>query len=307
MAVPLTTPSELYCNSTLALDVDTGKLVWYYQHLPGDDWDSDWTQERVLFTSKFDPDPEVVKWFNPTIERGEQRDMVATVSEGGGLWVLDRGTGQFLWGISFPTDTPLFMISDVDGVTGKVSISLDTIVTGEDQEHTLCFADPKGYFPMAYHPGENAMYVPYHDSCFTRTSALATEDGHIRKAIIRPGADPNAWTGIAKVNMETGKVEYFHTQRNPTNGAVLATAGELIFWGDMNRRFRAFDAKNGDILWESIVGGIVQNSTITYAVGGKQYVAIMTGDGAGHTGKLALVPELKTPRGHNEIYVFALP
>jgi len=308
MAVPLTTPSELYCNSTLALDVDTGKLVWYYQHLPGDDWDSDWTQERVLFTSKFDPDPAVVKWFNPTIERGEQRDMVATVGEAGGLWVLDRGTGQFLWGISFPVETPLFHLSDVDGATGRVSISQDTIMTGDNQEHKVCFSNTTGYFPMAYHPGENAMYIPYHDTCVKRTSALATEDGHIRTTYIRTGADSEDWTGLAKVNMETGKVEYFHTQRNPTNGAVLATAGDLIFWGDMNRRFRAFDAKNGDILWESIVGGNVQNSTITYAVGGKQYVAIMTGDGASHSsGKYALVPELKTPRGHNSIYVFALP
>jgi alcohol dehydrogenase (cytochrome c) len=137
---------------------------------------------------------------------------------------------------------------------------------------------------------------------------LASENGHVRKAMIRPGVDPNAWTGLAKVNVETGRLEAFHTQRNPTNGAVLATAGDLIFWGDMNRRFRAFDAKTGDILWETIVGGIVQNSTITYSVGGRQFVAILTGDGASHTsGKLALVPELKTARGHNAVYVFALP
>ena len=126
--------------------------------------------------------------------------------------------------------------------------------------------------------------------------------------MIREGVDPNAWTGIAKVNMETGKMEKFHVQRNPTNGAVLATAGDLIFWGDMNRRFYAFDAKSGKVLWESIVGGIVQSSTITYAVNGKQYVAVLTGDGVSHTGaKLGLVPELKTARGHNAVYVFALP
>jgi outer membrane protein assembly factor BamB len=65
----------------------------------------------------------------------------------------------------------------------------------------------------------------------------------------------------------------------PGNGAVLATAGGLIFWGDMNRRFRAFDAKDGEILWESLLGGIVQMSTISYAVEGRQYIAVMTGDG----------------------------
>ncbi len=307
--VPLTTPSELYCNSTLALDADTGKLAWYYQHIPADDWDSDWTQERVLFTSKFDPDPKAVKWFNPTVKRGEQRDMVATVGEPGGLWVMDRGTGEFLWGIPFPsTDTPLFHIAEVDGTTGKTTIARSSVLTEDKQQHTLCFSNVKGYYPMAYHPGENALYIPYHEECFIRTGAFGTENGHNRKSIIREGVDPNAWTGIAKVNMETGKLEKFHAQRYPTNGAVLATAGDLIFWGDMNRRFYAFDSKSGKILWESIVGGIVQNSTITYAVNGKQYVAVLTGDGVAHTGgKLAHVPELKTARGHNAVYVFALP
>ncbi len=307
--VPLTTPSELYCNSTLALDADTGKLAWYYQHIPADDWDSDWTQERVLFTSKFDPDPKAVKWFNPNVKRGEQRDMVATVGEPGGLWVMDRGTGEFLWGIPFPAvDEPLFHISDVDGKTGKVSVAKNTIVTKDGEQHTICFSNARGYFPVAYHPGENALYIPYHEECFTRTADSKNANGHVRKTFIRKGVDPNAWTGIAKVNMETGKMEKFHVQHNPTNGAVLATAGDLIFWGDMNRRFYAFDAKNGKILWESIVGGIVQSSTITYSVDGKQYVAILTGDGGPHTGgKLAHVPELKTARGHNAVYVFALP
>ncbi len=306
-AVPLTTPSELYCNSTLALDVDTGKLVWYYQHVAGDDWDSDWPHERVLFSSKFDPDPKAVKWFNPNVKRGETRDMVASVGENGGLWVLDRATGEFLWAIPFPFDDPLFYISDVDGSTGKTSINPAMVLTKDKEQHTICFSDTKGYYAMAYHPGENALYIPYHDTCLTRTGALSTLNGHSFKSFIRTGADADDWTGIAKVNMETGKMEKFHAQRNPTNGAVLATAGELIFWGDMNRRFYAFDAKSGEVLWESIVGGIVQNSTITYSVNGKQYVAIMTGDGVGHTGKLALVPELKTPRGHNAVYVFALP
>ena len=235
--------------------------------------------------------------------------MVATVGEPGGLWVMDRATGEFLWGIPFPsTDTPLFHIADVDGTTGKTSIARNSVLTQDKEQHTLCFSNVKGYYPMAYHPGENALYIPYHEECYTRTGALSTENGHTRKNLIREGVDPNAWTGIAKVNMETGKMEKFHVQRNPTNGAVLATAGDLIFWGDMNRRFYAFDAKSGKVLWESIVGGIVQSSTITYAVNGKQYVAVLTGDGVSHTGaKLGLVPELKTARGHNAVYVFALP
>ena len=108
--------------------------------------------------------------------------------------------------------------------------------------------------------------------------------------------------------MATGQIQRIYTGRVPGNGAVLATAGELIFWGDLNRRFRAFDAETGKILWEQILGGIIQMSTITYSVNGKQYVAVLTGDGASGTrGPLGLLPELNPPRGHNAIYVFALP
>src|SRR6185369_17230633 len=94
---------------------------------------------------------------------------------------------------------------------------------------------------------------------------------------LRPGGDPNKSTGLAKVNVATGEIERWHLNQTPTNGAVLATASDLIFWGDINRRIRAFDADSGKILWEQIVGGVVTTSTITYAVNGKQYVAVLTG------------------------------
>jgi alcohol dehydrogenase (cytochrome c) len=89
---------------------------------------------------------------------------------------------------------------------------------------------------------------------------------------------------------------------------MLATAGDLVFWGDLNRRFKAFDADSGKVLWETIVGGIVSVSTITYAVNGRQYIAVMTGDGqTGTTRLLDQLPGFKPARGHNAIYVFALP
>jgi alcohol dehydrogenase (cytochrome c) len=99
----------------------------------------------------------------------------------------------------------------------------------------------------------------------------------------------------------------FDVGRAPGNGAVLATAGDLIFHGDMNRRFRAFDAETGKQLWETILGGNTSVSTITYAVRGKQYVAVMTGDNPKVPELSALFPEIQTPRAHNALYVFSLP
>jgi alcohol dehydrogenase (cytochrome c) len=308
-AVPLMAPAELYCNSTLALDLNTGELKWYYQHVPGDDWDADWTHERVTFTSRFDPDPDAVRWINPNIRRGEERQMIAGVGEGGGLWVLDAVNGEFLWAMPFPFDTPAFHISDIDVDTGRTIISRDTVLTRDGEFHELiCFANIRGYYPMAYHPGMNSLFIPYHDLCNNRTGALRVGNGHIRETFIRPGGDPDGWVGIARVNMETGEVNHLYTQDIPSNGAVLVTAADLVFWGDMDRRLKAIDAVNGEVLWEGIVGGIVQNSTITYAADGRQYIAVITGEGTAHTsGKIALVPGLHVARGDNTIYVFALP
>jgi len=307
-AVPLSAPSELFSNSTLALNPDTGELAWYYQHLPGDDWDSDHTHERILFRSAFKPDPKKVKWINPNIVRGHLRDMVVSVGEPGGLWVLDGASGEFLWAMPFPYDTPDFHIADIDLETGITSISRDKILTREGEEHTTCFQNTRSYWPMAYHPGKNALYVPYHDACVTRVGRLDSANGHERTTHAREGSDPDAFTGLAKINMASGEIVRLHTQRNPANGAVLLTAGDLVFWGDMSGTFYAIDADAGEILWDAIVQGIIQTSTITYAVDGKQFVAVLTGDGlSGTTGPLRVVSELKAKRRHNSIYVFALP
>src|SRR4030095_11558596 len=103
-AIGMSAPADLYSNSTVALDLQTGKLLWYYQHLPGDDWDQDYTNERIILRSTFNPDPKVVKWINPSIRRGQQYDMTVAVGEGGGLFAIDRTNGKFLWAIPFPYD-----------------------------------------------------------------------------------------------------------------------------------------------------------------------------------------------------------
>ncbi len=113
----------------------------------------------------------------------------------------------------------------------------------------------------------------------------------------RPGSDPNALTGLAKINLSTGEIMRFDVGRAPGNGAMLATAGDLVFHGDMNRRFRAFDASTGKKLWETVLGGNVSVSTMTYAVNGKQYVAVMTGNNPKVPELNAEVPEIKIQAG----------
>jgi PQQ-dependent dehydrogenase (methanol/ethanol family) len=305
-AVPRSSPSDLYSNSTVALDPETGKLSWYYQHLPGDDWDEDYTHERTLVRTRISPNPKFVKWFNPDVPRGQERDVAVMVGEGGGVFVLDRSNGQFLWATPFPFDTPNFLISNVDGKTGKTTINWDVVLKRPGDQHIVCYWNTRSFWPTAYHPGTNSLYVPYIDNCLDMTAATPTTRER-RVGVFRPGGDPNKITGLVKINLETGEMLYFNQGRAPTNGAVLATAGDLIFHGDLNRRFRAFDAATGRMLWESILGGSISSSTVTYAVNGKQYIAVMTGDSQLGPGLVAQVPELKGVRGHNAMYVFALP
>jgi alcohol dehydrogenase (cytochrome c) len=299
-------PADLYSNSTVSLDPATGKLNWYYQHLPGDDWDQDYTHERTLVRAKFNPDPKYVKWINPDVKRGEERDMAVMVGEGGGVFALDRGNGQFLWATPFPYDDPAFLIKNIDTRTGKTEINYDLVNKKLGERHTICFYNTRSFWPTAYSPNTNSLYVPYIDNCLDMTSP--SEAGPQKRIPVpQPGSDPNKLTGIGKINLSTGEITRFDEGRSPSDGSVLTTAGDLVFHGDMNRRFRAFDAYTGKQLWESIVGGHVSVSTMSYAVNGRQYIAIMTGDGLLDNTLLAEAPDLKPPKGSNSIVVFSLP
>src|SRR5207244_7660771 len=91
----------------------------------------------------------------------------------------------------------------------------------------------------------------------------------------RAAADPNKFGGIAKINMSTGEIKPFFDGRAPGNGATLSTAGDLVFWGDLDRHFYAFDADNGAILWQTTLEGPIQNSMITFGVYGYMSVAVI--------------------------------
>jgi alcohol dehydrogenase (cytochrome c) len=133
-----------------------------------------------------------------------------------------------------------------------------------------------------------------------------------RIGITAPGVPPEELNGLAKVNMETGEITQWPAGQVPTNSSILATAGGLVFWGDINRRFRALDAENGEVLWETIVGGPISTSNITYSVDGRQYVAIITGNNLSHpglnTGTMGpLRLNIDNSPQSNALYVFALP
>jgi alcohol dehydrogenase (cytochrome c) len=306
-----TSPTELYSNSTVALDVATGKLVWHFQELPGDDWDADHNQERVLVRTRVAPDSRFVKWINPTSKAGAEQDVVVTVAEGGGMFAVARDTGQFLWARPFPFDDPNININVVDVKTGKTAVNPEKMFKKDGDTIVGCYHNTRGLWQIAYHPGKNALYVPFHDQCLSMEAVNSSTTGYGRRVgVLRPGADPKAYMGMARIDVATGEMRVIYSQPQGTNGSALTTAGDLVFFGDLNRRLRALDADSGKVLWETVVGGMIMNSTISYAVNGKQYVMVYTGGGQSATsGPLAVagraMPAAVT--GHNAIYVFALP
>ena len=126
---------HLYHNSTLALDADTGEIVWYYQHL-NDSWDLDHPFERLLVDTAVAPDPQTVDWINPGLTPGEERRVMTGIpGKTGIVYTLDRETGEFLW--AEPT-VAQNVVSSIDGATGAVSENPEVVFEREGQEMLVC-------------------------------------------------------------------------------------------------------------------------------------------------------------------------
>lgn len=297
--------AHLYHNSTLALDANTGEITWYYQHL-NDHWDLDHPFERILVDTAVTPDPSAVSWINPRLRPGEQRNVITGIPGKTGLvYTLDRETGEFLW--ATPT-VAQNVIASIDGATGAVTENAETVFTGLGQEVLSCpsWIGGKDWEAGAYSPLTNTMFYPLRNTC---ARVLSTMDGGL--AIYRlaarfqlaPGTDQLGT--VRAISAETGRTEWVHEQRAATM-SLVTTGGGLVFGGDVNGRFRAFDQRTGDVLWEINLGSPVTGFPISYAVDGRQYVAVSTGNAATASGFMGLTPELRPSAGNN-LFVFALP
>ncbi len=163
-AIPTHAPADLFSNSTVSINADTGKLNWYYQHLPGDDWDEDWTNDRILVTTTLNPTPATAKWFNKKIKPGERRDIVLATGESGGVFALDRHTGEFLWANPWPYDVPNFFLKNIDE-NGITYLNESAMLTRPNMTNRVCFFNTRSYWSQGYSPITNSLYVPFVDAC----------------------------------------------------------------------------------------------------------------------------------------------
>ncbi len=309
--------AHLYHNSTLALDADTGEIRWYYQHL-NDHWDLDHPFERMLVDTAVTPDANAVSWINPRIQPGEIRKVVTGIpGKTGIVYTLDRETGEFLW--AKPTIIQN-VVNHIDGATGDVTENSEVVFTGLGQEVLVCptWQGGKDWEAGAYSPLTNAMYVPLRNSC-ARMLSTQTPQGARERALTAGGQPPLELYALAgrhqlapgkdllgavhAVSVETGKSPWVFETRASTM-SVMTTGGGLVFGGDANGRFRALHQETGEVLWEINLGTPVTGFPISYAVDGRQYIAVSTGGGAGIN--LSMTPEIR-PSSGSRLFVFALP
>ena len=283
----------LYTNSLLALDAETGAMKWFFQMQPRDNFDMDHQDNPIL------ADVEI---------GGIQRKVVYTLGKTGILWALDRETGDHLWHRQLVAYQNIFQ--HIDSETGAITMNEKIIPRKIRTSHLVCPGMRGGKLIQtdAYNPRTNTIYSPVSNECIRfkilppEVSVSGLDYGrieHMEGAAGKVGR-------LTAVSASTGQLLWTYDQRAAI-GSVLTTAGGLVFAGDFHRHFRAFDAQTGEVLWELPLSGSVTGYPISYAVDGKQYVAVGAGEGTGgqrHLGEL--YPELKAPGGSNILMVFAL-
>lgn len=261
---------NLYLSSILALRAEDGELVWHFQTTPGDDWDYTATQPLMLAELEIE---------------GRARKVIMQAPKNGFFYVLDRETGEFLSGRAFAETT---WATGLDA-TGR---PIETPEARASAGPAVVAPSPEGahnWHPMSFHPGTGLVYFPVVEASFLhvpddgwsydpRDMNVGDVAGYAGPELALLATRPLAgrlvaWDPVA--GREAWRVEH----PRPMSGGTLATAGNLVFQGRADGRFRAYRATDGELLWEYDAGTGIAAPPITYAVDGVQHVAVLAGWG----------------------------
>jgi quinohemoprotein ethanol dehydrogenase len=268
---------NLFLSSILAVNPDTGRLVWHYQTTPGDTWDYTATQHMILAELEID---------------GATRKVIMQAPKNGFFYVLDRETGELL---SAEPYARMNWATHVDMETGR---PVEVAEMHYEKEMKEIYPNPGGghnWHPMAYSPQTGLVYIPVHDGPFGFATPedydwtkgawnTGSDFNELAKSVIESGADITAPTGKGMLKAWdpiAGKAKWVQPRVTSVNGGLLATAGGLLFQGTADGRVLVMNAETGDILksFETKIGVIAP--PVTYSVDGEQYVAVLVGFGGG--------------------------
>jgi alcohol dehydrogenase (cytochrome c) len=285
--------TNLYTDSIVALDPDTGKVKWHYQEVPHDVWDWDSAYECVLI--------------DRTIN-GVTRKLLVHPNKGGYTWVLDRTNGKFLG--AWPLSANINWISGIDEngtligrnepPPGKPTLICPSIGGGRSWNHG------------AYSPKTGLFYTTGIEWCEMLTvrqedpNPGATFFGGVFELRRPPKGEPGGH--IDAYDPVSGARKWSIPSKYPPLASSLVTASDLMFTGDPEGNFFALDANTGEKLWNFQTGSGNRGSPISYAIGSKQYIAVPVGWGSALAGLLPqLWPETEDFPGGSTLFVFALP
>lgn len=291
--------ANAYTDSIVAVDINTGKLAWWYQQVPHDVWDYDAMAPVVLLTVKD--------------EQGRDVPAAAEAGKEGQLFIVNRQTGQLI------RKSEPFVAQSATMWTSPPVDGYVNIYPGAQGGNE--------WSPEAYSPKTGLFYVQGTNESWEYTAHPdETVTGHLRLGgVLQPitpegpmelgepdaghatehtdGAITPSGT-LSAINVNNGKIEWQYRSDYPMLGGVLATSGNLVFAGEFDGNFDAFDAKTGQKLWHFPLGAGVNASPVTYMVNGRQFVAVAAGGNAAN-GNNVLMKKLGLNYG-DEIAIFSV-
>ena len=279
---------NLYTDSIVALDVETGKLKWHFQQVPHDVWDWDAAYEIVLVDLP--------------------RKVLINVSKGGYTYVLDRTTGEFI--TAWPVAKNINWIKGV-GPKGEL-LGRNEPVVGKPKLICPSIGGGRSWNHGAWSPKAGLFFTTGIEWCEEVTAQAETPSegktffGGTFKLV--PTPDKKSGGHLGAYEPLTGKAVWKYEYKYPLLASVLATAGNLIFTGDAEGDFFALDARSGKKLWSFNTGSGHRGSSISYSVNGRQYIATPSGWGSAVAGLMQQFwPETEQFPNGSAVFVFALP
>jgi alcohol dehydrogenase (cytochrome c) len=293
VSIPGVTSDALYLDTTLALNPDTGELVWHFQHQANGQWDLDWAFERQIVDLTVD---------------GESRRLVVTTGKQAIFDFLDAGTGAYVSSIDLGLQN---LVTAIDSVTGAKTTD-PTLLPGDGETKMVCphVSGGRGWMPTSYDATTKVVYLPMVEACMDLVPVPDGERGSLSSGVrwtVRPRPESDGNYGrLEAVNLETGETTWIARQRAPQTTGTLVTRGGLVFAGALDRRMAAYDSSTGEQLWQTRLNEVPSAAPITYAVDGRQYLAVIVGSGGYQSGSYGvMVPEIKNPPGRGaSLWVF---
>ena len=292
---------NLYLSSIVALRPDTGEYVWHYQVTPADNWDYTATQQMVLAELEID---------------GEMRSVIMQAPKNGFFYVLDRKTGELLSAEKFGRVT---WATHVDMETGRPVES--KFANYQENGGSFIWPSPYGahnWQPMSFSTKTGLMYIPVQSipSYFSAVKEVMYRVNRWNTGVdLNTNRDPKSWVAgrasadaliygelVAWDPVKKKRAWKVHHSK-PSNGGILSTAGDLVFQGTWDGTFAAYDAYNGEKLWQYKSDSAVLAGPMTYELDGEQYIAVAQGSGG--TVMITVGDELmKKKTNQNKLLVF---